>query len=169
MFYIIKVTFFPDKTLIYQKSILQHILSFNKDLIINLIISIIIIFIKKKFIREKRKAKRHMKERESEILYSMKEIGFLEIKKEPHKNCNLNGNADDNKLEEIKDKNKKYNKINNYIANNNYIIIVIILIKSIILIKLFYKTKSNIFDNSFYLNFKNNIKSEWNWSKFNIW
>ena len=93
-----------------------------------------------------------------EIIFSWKKFKFLKITKESHNTFNLNGQiklkADDNKLEEIIEKKRKYNIIKNYITNN----IVIILIKYIIVINSFYKVKNNIFDYCFYLNSKITLK-----------
>ena len=99
-----------------------------------------------------------MKEMLSELIYSRKKIEFLKLKKEFHNTLNLNGQnklkTDNNKVEGIRGKNRKYNIIKNYITNN----IVIILIKYIIVINSFYKVKNNIFDYCFYLNSKITLK-----------
>ena len=162
IFFIIKYYFFSDKTLIYQKLVPQHTMLFNKNVIIILIIGLIIIFTKKKCIKEKRKALNFMKEKKREIVCFKEKIIFVEIKKGCHKIINLIGkaelNADYSKLEEIPKKNRKYNIIKNCNTDNNYIIIVIILIKSIIIIILFYKTKSNILYYCFYQNSKITLK-----------
>ena len=99
-----------------------------------------------------------MKERKNKILCYRGKIGFLELKNESHKAFNLNRKnklkSNDNKLEEIQEKNRNYNVIKNYISNDNFIIMIIILFKFIIVITLFYKTKSNIFDYFFLENQK---------------
>ena len=96
------------------------------------------------------------------IIYSMGLNKFLEIERESHKTLKKKGQkplkVDDNKLEEIIERNRKYNIFKKYF-NNNYFIIVAVLIQSIIIINLSYQTKSrNIFDNHIFRNSKITLK-----------
>ena len=138
--------------LLYDEN--NQINKYKCEIIVNLIIGISFVIVKEKFIKKKEKDINVINDSQSKIIYPGVKIGFLEIKKNSHKIFNLSGQnelkADDNKLEEIKEKRKKYNILKNYILNNNFIIIVIILIKSRIVINLFIKTRSNILNYCFF-------------------
>ena len=105
--YNITVIFYPDKTSIYQKFIQQNKALFNQDFILNLIIGIIIIFIKEKLVKEKIKGIIFVNKRQYE------KIGYLGIKNESHKILNSNGlhklKVNRNNLLKMQEKNRKYN------------------------------------------------------------
>ena len=154
IFYIITDTNFLDETLIYQKFFQQQILLFNKKIILNSIIGIIIIFIHLQIFKEKSKTINCLQKRKNNIKYNMRKIRFFGIKIESHITLNLNGQQkiknDERKIEEIPEKNRKNSILNNYKINNNSIINLIILFKIIILINIFSITENKIFNLFFF-------------------
>ena len=163
IFYIINNIYFLNEGLLRQRLILQNITLFNKWIVLFFIVGIITSLTKRKFEIILSTAMTYIKIAYNQIIYSMKNVLFCNRIKVLFKILDLNSRKrlknGNNKLGGKRKKRKK-NIIKNYITNNNYIIIVII--KSFLIINLFCRIKSNIYDSYFFHDLKITLKVKGN-------